>query len=48
MDFNVYIVSTNAHVILTSIKIFGRKKMQSGRQEKYLFSKYFKENINEM
>lgn len=48
MDFNVYIVSTHAHAILTSIKISGSEKMQSGRQERYLFSKYFKENINEM
>ena len=38
----------HAHVILTSIIIFGCKKMLSDRPERYFSSKGFKENINEI
>ena len=48
MDFNVYIFSAHACITLTSILIFGGKKMQSSRQESCLSTKFFKWNINEM
>lgn len=48
MDFNVYKFPAHALISLMSIIIFGGKKMQSGRGEKYFSSKHFIKIINEM
>ena len=40
MRFNIYIFPVCTHVTLTSLTIFGGKKMQSGRQERCFSSNY--------
>ena len=41
MRFNIYIFPAHTHATLTSLTIFGGKKMQSSRQERRFSSNYF-------